>query len=396
MSDDTKKTSPETSATNGGHPVWPYGPPPPYPYPPQQDEDEIDLVEVAKTIWEGRKTIYKSVGIFLLLGLFIAFGSDEEYTAEVKLLPEINQGGSLGGLGGLARSFGINPGQQPTEGIPAELYPDITRSLVLMDRLLAYEVTIPETRTRVSLFDYYNEYKKPSLVSTTANYTVKLPLTILGKLRGWLTSEPDLTIADQLIMDEEKRQRIMRMTREEWEVVRQLRDRISASMGRESGVVTVSVKMPDAEMAADVTDQVVQYLTEYITSYRTEKARNDVEFIEERYNEAKNRFETAQEMMARFRDENRGELTAMARTQEQRLQSEYNLTFNLYNTMAERLEEARIKLQDQTPVVNILEPVAVPDQRSEPKRAITLLLAVFFGSIVGLGVLYGKAFYFIK
>src|SRR5690625_1108529 len=265
MSDESKQQPKETPPANGGHPVYPYGPPP-YPYPPQ-DDDEIDLVELAKTIWEGRRYVYISVGVCLLLGLFVAFGSSEEYTAEVKLLPETNQVSGLGGLGSLARSFGISPGQQPTEGIPAELYPDISRSLVLMSQLMDYEVTLPETEKRISLFDFFNEHRKPSIVETTLNYSIKLPFTFLGVIREWFSSEPDLSAADQLLIDNEKRLRILRMSREQWEVTRQVRDRISASMGRESGLVTVSVKMPDPEMAAEVTGQVVEYLTEYITSY---------------------------------------------------------------------------------------------------------------------------------
>src|SRR5690625_106668 len=259
MSDESKQQPSETAPPNGGQQVYPYGPPPyPYPYPPQKDDDEIDLVELAKTIWEGRRYIYISVSICILLGLFVAFGSSEEYTAEVKLLPETSQGNSLSGLGGLARSFGISSGQQKAEGIPPDLYPDITRSLVLMDRLMAYEVTLPESdHQSATLFDYFSEHKKPSIVSTTANYTIKLPFTLLGVVRGVFSSNLEITKADQLFMDIEKQQRILRMSREEWNVVQQLRDRVSANMGRESGVVTVSVKMPDPEMAADLTDQVV-------------------------------------------------------------------------------------------------------------------------------------------
>jgi uncharacterized protein involved in exopolysaccharide biosynthesis len=57
--------------------------------------------------------------------------------------------------------------------------------------------------------------------------------------------------------------------------------------------------------------------------------------------------------------------------------------------MAERLEEARIKLQEETPVVNILEPAAVPDRRSEPKRTQLLILYTIFGGIVGVGLIFG-------
>ena len=112
-------------------------------------------------------------------------------------------------------------------------------------------------------------------------------------------------------------------------------------------------------------------------------------FIEERHREARIAFEEAQRDLARFNDENRGQLTAMARTEEQMLQSRYNLTFNLYNTMAERLEQARIKLQEETPVVNILEPAAVPDRRSEPKRAQILIIYTMLGGLLGTGLIFG-------
>jgi len=373
--------------------------PEPYGYYPE--EDEIDLVELAKTVWNGRRYIYYCVGVFVLLGLFVALGSGEEYESEVKLIPEMRQSPSMGGLGGLARQFGVGGGgsAQPTDaGIPPDLYPDVTRSVVLMQRLMDYEVDLPNSDQRVTLFEYFTEHNDPSAVSIAKKYTVNLPFTILGGVTGLFRSEeeetdtPSPTGFDREIADDEKIHRIIQMSSEEWEIIRNLRERVSTNIGRETGMVTVSVRMPNGEIAADVADQVVEFLSEYITNYRTEKARADVDFIEQRYREAQNRFEEAQEALARFRDENRGELTSLAATREQRLQSEYDLTFNLYNTMAERLEESRIKLQEDTPVVSVIEPAAVPDQRSEPKRGMIMIISVLLGGIIGVGVVFGKQF----
>ena len=61
--------------------------------------------------------------------------------------------------------------------------------------------------------------------------------------------------------------------------------------------------------------------------------------------------------------------------------------------MAERLEEARIKLQEETPVVNILEPAAVPDRRSEPKRTQLMIIYTLLGGIVGVGLIFGLQFW---
>jgi len=40
--------------------------------------DEIDLIEVFKKIWNGRKIIYKSMAICFAIGMVIAFGTPKE------------------------------------------------------------------------------------------------------------------------------------------------------------------------------------------------------------------------------------------------------------------------------------------------------------------------------
>jgi LPS O-antigen subunit length determinant protein (WzzB/FepE family) len=47
--------------------------------------DEIDLIEVIRHIWDGRWLIVKVTGIFIVIGLIIAFTSQEKYKAEARL-----------------------------------------------------------------------------------------------------------------------------------------------------------------------------------------------------------------------------------------------------------------------------------------------------------------------
>ena len=355
----------------------------------QDDDDEIDLIGLIKTVWDGRWLIVKTVTVFIVLGLIVALGSPEEYESRVRLLPETQQQSTLGGLGGLARQFGVGTGpQQVGDGIPPNLYPDITQSTVFLRELLDFEVRLPGTGETVTLMHYLKDHQETSLPGILRRYTIRLPFTILGWFRSSSDSE-EITALGRELAGRDNMQRIVRMSREEWEIVDNLRERISTDVNRETGMVSVTVKMQDGLIAAEVADEVVIRLSSYITDYRTEKARRDVEFIEQRHTEAMERFEETQRELARFNDENRGQLTAMARTEEQRLQSQYNLTFNLYNTMAERLEEARIKLQEETPVVNILEPAAVPDRRSEPKRTQLMIIYTLLGGIVGVGLIFG-------
>ena len=54
----------------------------------KSENSEIDIVEIIKTIWAGRKTVYKSIGIFFFIGIIMAFGTPKEYISEVTLLVE--------------------------------------------------------------------------------------------------------------------------------------------------------------------------------------------------------------------------------------------------------------------------------------------------------------------
>jgi uncharacterized protein involved in exopolysaccharide biosynthesis len=340
---------------------------------------EIDLAALSGLIWQRKMMVAKTTAVAILLGLLVAFGSPVEFNSQVDVMPELSQPRSLGGLGSLARQFGVTGAQNRMDGIAPELYADIAKDPALMQRLLAYEIVVPGTRERVTLFDYFDNVKRDAPIDLFFNYTVMLPLTVIDWLRPVGQGLP----ADHLQrMYPDKIGRLVSMGPSEWDVVDELGKRISASMSRETGVVRVNVKMPDAVMAADVADQVVVFLKEYITDYRTEKARTDLDFAEARYAEARARYEHAQERLALFRNENRGELTTLARTREQQLQGDFDLQFTLYKNMAERLEEARLKLQENTPVVTVISPAAIPGKKSEPRRALILMMFV----IAGLGV----------
>src|SRR5690625_669795 len=178
------------------------------------------------------------------------------------------------------------------------------------------------------------------------------------------------------------------MRNRDWSTVQQLRSRIESVNDSDTGIVTISVKMQDPVVAAEIARLAVNQLSDYVTRYRTEKSQRDVKFIQERLEEAKQNFEEVQQELAHFTDANRGQLTAVARIEEQQLQSRYNLTFNLYNTMAERLEEAQIKLQEDTPVVNITEPPAVPDRSSEPNRVSIVVLFILLVTILAVDAIF--------
>lgn len=348
--------------------------------PPPIEDDEIDLVEVAKTIWANRKIIYKTVVVFFVLGLLVAFLSPVEYESETILLPEIQEqqvGGSAGKLlqqfGGLA---GISMSDMQTGTISPQLYPQILKSTPFLLHLMEKQVYFSKEDTTVSLFDYFTEIKSPSVIGVAMAYTIGLP----GKIKKLLTKEEPAAIPGL------RSDGALKMTEYQKEVAENLAERLSVALDDKIGTVKVIAEMPDPEAAAAINKIATDYLTEFITSYRINKVQLNLDFIRERYAEARKNFEIAQLALANFRDNNVVVTTSRARTEEERLQTEYNLAFNIYNTLAQQLEQAKIKVQEETPAFNVLEPVKVPLEKSEPRRGVYLLVTLVIGSFLGTAI----------
>ena len=225
---------------------------------------------------------------------------------------------------------------------------------------------------------------KPSLVSTLTKNTIGLPFRFIKWARSKLPSPSnEMRIQERTALVEDNTI-IQQFQDSEWAMIENLRGRITVTQDVDTGIIIVEVKMPDPLLAAKIAAQVVHFLTEYITNYRTEKTRGDVEFIEDRLAEAKINFEKAQTELASYTDRQRATTRATDDVERQRLENEFSIAFNIYNIMAQRLEETKIRLQEVTPAVSILDPPAVPNKRSEPLRIRTFLIFCVSGFTVGI------------
>ena len=122
-------------------------------------DGEIDLVELARKLWAGRRRIVRWCVAGALAGLVIGFSIPKEYTVTVKLAPEV-QGGkpSLGGLGSLASMAGINMGSMNSaDAMSPELYPDIVQSVPFMTELFDVEVRLARDERRMPVSEYVSE-----------------------------------------------------------------------------------------------------------------------------------------------------------------------------------------------------------------------------------------------
>ena len=356
--------------------------------------DKVEVGSIAVFLWRKKSSIIKTVIVFIILGFVVALGSQEEFTARVKIIPESGDAQSLSNLSSIVKQFGFQTDAGgANEGIPTVLYPDLAKNLVVMENLLEYEVALPQTGERVTLFEYFRDHQEQTIVGFFRQNVIGFPGIVKGWIVGLFSGDKSVSTnsSDRLVSDQPRN--IYKFSKQQWDIIDILQKRITAQLDRNYIVITLTVTMPDPYIAADVADELVSSFKEYVADYRTGKARSDLIFIQERHQEARLRFEVAQQELATYQDRSRGTLRAVDDMELQRLQSQYNLTFNVYNSLAERLEQARIRVQEETPVVSILEPAAVPDRRSEPKRARLLISYTMFGFLVGVVWVYGAKFY---
>lgn len=150
--------------------------------------------------------------------------------------------------------------------------------------------------------------------------------------------------------------------------------------------------MQDPLISADVAHSIVIKLQTYITHYRTQKAKKDLEFTEKVLKESRSAYYKAQQAYAAFEDGNKNIISASYRTEQERLRNEMTLTFNVYNTLAQKLEQDKLRVQEQTPVYTIIEPATVPLKASSPKKLLILVAFIFLAFIGGCGYLIIKEY----
>lgn len=343
-------------------------------------DDEIDLIELTKTIWSGRWFISKVTGVFVFFGLVIAFTSPVEYEASTKLLPEATEGASpnLGGLGGLAGLAGIDISGMSSSGgvLSPQLYPEIVNSLPFVLDVMNDTVYFERGDINTTTIYYLENMMNPSLLDYLFKYTIGLPGLIKTRIIG--------NRSKSQTYNGNHSQEYYRLSREQWKLIENFKDRISLNIDDDTGLISIKVEMPDAYAAAQITKKIEEEVTTAVTKYRTNKAQENLNFVLETFQVAKSEFETVQLRLARATDRNMNVSSATAQIELRRIENEYNVAFEVYKGLASQVEQAKIKLKEVTPVFTVLEPVQIPVDKSKPKTSFYLIVSFVVGAVVSL------------
>lgn len=348
-------------------------------------EEEIDLVEVVQKLWKNRKLILKITVVFMVLGVLVALFSPKEYTAGCTMVPQSGDKKVGGNLSGLSSMVGINlGGASGGEVLSPTIYPKIVSSIPFKKDLMATPLKFEEYDQPITLLDYYtkDEYQKFSLGGTIVKYTIGLPGVIINAIRG----------EDTTMISAGQGSAIQSLSKDEKKMSEMLNDMISLNVNDKDGYVQLSASLGEPLAVAQLAERAQELLQTYITDFKIEKVKSNLTFVEQQYDAAKKRYEKMQDSLARFRDANKSFSSAVAKTQEEALTNEYNLAYSVYSELAKQMEQAKIAVNETTPILTIVEPVVVPIERSKPKRGLICVLFTFLGGFAGVGTVLALPF----
>lgn len=338
---------------------------------PENDELEIDWMDILRRIYTIRKTLYKAAGVGVVLGIIIALSIPKQYTVTVTLSPEMGGDKASGGLASLASSFlGGGATSNNNDALNVTLAPDIVSSTPFVLDLFDTRVQTLDGELDTTLVAYLDEQKQPWW-----GYIKAAPGLTIGAIKSLFTEETDTTATLNPFQ----------LTEKEAAKVKGLRQSILAEVDKKTAMTTITVTLQDPKVTAIVADSVVGKLQQYIIDYRIKKAKEDCAYLEELYKERQQEYYNAQSKYAHYFDTNRNIAFQSVRAEQERLQNDMNLAYQVYSQVAQQLQVARAKIQEEKPVFAVVEPATIPLEPSGTSRK-TILLGVILFVIFGVGV----------
>ena len=332
------------------------------------EDDTIDLIELLSNLWKEKILIVKSILIFTLIGIIYSLSIKDNFTASSIFYPhyqsnEISQGQSLRNLAGIA---GINIGSNNnSNNIPTTLYPNIINSP-------EFKIEILDTK----IFDGENEISyRDYLLKKTSSLNIKkillFPITILSKFK----SQDEFKSSDKNID-------IIKLNKEEYLLHKNLNKTITIALNEKEGFIELSVDDNDPLVASVIAKTANEILQKKIIDFKLKNLNDTYKFISQQLDVAKDNFYKLQDSLAVFSDKNRNIRSDVFQNKYSRIESEYNISKNIYNELAISKEKTAIDVKKNTPIFTIIKPVVIPNEKSEPKRSLIVIIFSIMGLVL--------------
>ena len=344
-----------------------------------EQEQRLNLTQLFRYYWKRRTIFYWCIGACFAIGLFLALSSPSEYSSQATIIPEyelqdrvneiIESYGLLFGLSGSIR-------ENRTPSYLLRLYPHMINSVDFKRKLMNKSFQYGNRDSTVSLQQYFTDLHQPSGLQTLYNYTFGLPGTLLNTMQS-SPETPVSTPQDTTQTNQDSDFPILELNSSERKAIGALSGRISASYDRQTGIVSISASMPEADLAPKVVRLVLETLHEEASAYKTAKGRLYLDFLESQQLQQKQNLEKDRQALIDFNG-----AASQPLNKRMELQSNYETSLDQYNTLTQQLQRMKLNIQEQLPTFRILDDITTPSTQIQPKRKLMILLSILLGFFI--------------
>lgn len=288
-----------------------------------------------------KKTLIAFNTLILIISIvFLFFIKKPYFNSTVSILPEYgSKSGLMNQLSGLAAIAGINVG----EAAPTEIYQNLIKSEQVMSDVIYSKYKTERFRDSVNLIQYFE-------IDTEE-------------------SSPELRNRIQFL--------------EAYKIL--VEKKIWTEIDRLTKILTISVEMPEPQLAADVANRIAESLDLYIRTQRKSFATEQIFYLEKRIKEVSDSLASAEEALKKFREQNRIVTQSPSLLLEQgRLMRNVEILQTVFVELNKQIELAKVEQIRDAPVLNIKEYAKNPVEKAGPRRLSSIIQIMFMSIILSL------------
>ncbi|MDB2623048.1 Wzz/FepE/Etk N-terminal domain-containing protein [Luminiphilus sp.] len=301
-----------------------------------QYDDEIDLKELFGVLWAGKVLIVIITAVFAIGSVLYALSIPNQYKATALLAPAQSDGGglssALGQLGGLASLAGVSIGEGSSS--EAQIAQEIMKSWSFVEGFIA------ENDLEVEVY----------------------------AAKGWSKSSGELKIDDDVydidaqawLLEDAETGEVRPPT--SWALFERFNAMTSVSQDKQSGLVSVSIEYYSPIIAKEWLDLYIAAINEHMQARQVTKVSSNISYL---------RAQIAKTSIAEMREV-------------------------FYTIIEEQTKNKMVAEASPDYAFVAVSPSMVPEEKSQPKRALICVLGTLLGGMVSVLVVLARHYVFAK
>ncbi|MDA9593149.1 Wzz/FepE/Etk N-terminal domain-containing protein [Porticoccaceae bacterium] len=289
-----------------------------------QYDDEIDLRELFGVLWGNKIKIIGITAVFAVVSLIYALSVPNQYKASALLAPAQQQSGGLSGalgqLGGLASLAGVSIGGG--ESSEAQVAQEIMKSWSFIEGFIADNDLAVEVYAAEGWSRESNQLKFDNDVYAVKTKTWLVENDNIGRL-GPPTS---------------------------WQLFEKFSEMLAVSEDKKSGLISISIEYYSPQIAKQWLDLYILSINKHMQARQVVKVSNNIEYLEAQI-----------------------EKTSITEMQEV-----------FYTIIEEQIKSQMLAEASPEYAFVAVSPSMVPEEKSQPKRALICILGTLLGGILSV------------